>query len=166
MIWEKVDDDSYICNTLLSISINMSNIVRGSKVCAVDDKRRISIPFRMRDVFVGEKDFVLTRGVECCLQLYPRPAWEVVASKLMAMKESMLSPADEKSRFEIRMILQWTEDVRFDVMGRILMTPALIEYAQLNGSALVIGVLDHVEIWSPKEFRKYEERMGGYAAVA
>jgi MraZ protein len=108
----------------------------------IDDKGRLAIPARFRDLFGG--DAVLTRGIDPCLTLYPMPAWRPLADKV-----SSLSISDPDARTFRRMVFAEATVVQFDRQGRILLPPELREYAGLERDAVVVGVNTYVEIWSP-----------------
>jgi MraZ protein len=50
--------------------------------------------------------------------------------------------------------MMWAEDVTFDGQGRIGIPRSLIEHAGVTDRALIIGVLDRIEIWNPDVFAK------------
>ena len=52
----------------------------------------------------------------------------------------------------------WAEEVTLDAQGRIGVPKTLAEYAGITDRALIIGALDHIEIWNPDSFRLYLER--------
>ncbi|GBD15409.1 Transcriptional regulator MraZ [bacterium HR26] len=108
----------------------------------IDEKGRLAIPARFRDLFGGEA--VLTRGIDRCLTLYPMAAWRPLAEKVSA-----LSISDPDARTFRRMVFAEATVVQFDRQGRILLPPELRDYAGLERDAVVVGVNTYVEIWSP-----------------
>jgi MraZ protein len=53
-----------------------------------------------------------------------------------------------------------SSEVEFDKQGRFAVPPAVRDFAQLSGDVLIVGALDHVELWNPAA---YEEKVGAAA---
>ena len=85
----------------------------------------------------------ITRGFEHCLILWPMQEWRLITEKL---RELSLMNAD--SRRLVRLFTSGAADATADRLGRILIPSSLREYAGLSDAAVVVGVLDRVEIWS------------------
>jgi MraZ protein len=49
----------------------------------------------------------------------------------------------------------WAEEVTLDAQGRIGIPRTLADFAGITERALIIGALDHIEIWNPDAFRSY-----------
>ncbi|KKU53171.1 MAG: cell division/cell wall cluster transcriptional repressor MraZ [Candidatus Ryanbacteria bacterium RIFCSPHIGHO2_12_FULL_47_12b] len=125
----------------------------GEYTHAIDTKKRLSIPTRLRKE-LGDRA-VLTRGPDHCLFLYPQSAWERIANKLSALS---LGQAD--TRNFVRFTLSGASEVEFDGLGRITIPENLKQYSRLGNKAVVVGVNDRIEIWSPEgweEIRKKTE---------
>ena len=56
---------------------------------------------------------------------------------------------------DLRMILMWAEEASLDGQGRISLPKALADYAGIGERALIIGSMDHIEIWDPEAFEDY-----------
>ena len=107
----------------------------------LDTKGRLIIPTRFRES-VGE-DFVVTKGLDGCLFVYPQSAWEEFEEKLRAL------PLTRKdARTLVRFFVAGATSVELDKQGRILIPATLREFAGLEKDVVLAGVTNRVEIWS------------------
>lgn len=125
---------------------------RGSYSHTIDHKGRVSIPAKYRRQLSGEADetFVVLRGLESCIALYPADEFRHLDERLRARSFS-----DEATRRYQRMMLVDSRDETLDAQGRVALPPRLIAHAQLTKDVLVVGLLDHLELWNPELFEKY-----------
>jgi MraZ protein len=125
---------------------------RGSYEHSIDHKGRVSIPARFRRQLSGDANdtFVILRGLDTCVALYPADEYRRLEERLRAR-----SFTDETSRRFQRLLLLDSRDETLDAQGRIALPPRLITHAQITKEILVNGVLDHIEIWNPDLFEKY-----------
>jgi MraZ protein len=107
----------------------------------VDDKNRLTLPARFRDAFAG--GVVLTRGLDQCLDAYPRADWDALVEARLAP----LDPFSKEARDLKRFFFSAAADAELDKQGRVLVPPALARHAQLGREVVVAGVHDHLEIW-------------------
>ena len=114
----------------------------------IDEKKRIIIPSKFR-YELGES-FVITRGIDSCLFVYPKTEWVKIVSNL-----NQLSFTKKDVRSFQRFFLSGATECEFDKQGRINITSPLAEYADLNKECIVIGVNDRLEIWSKDNFNKF-----------
>ncbi len=108
---------------------------------SIDSKGRLIIPSKLRDS-LGEH-FVITKGMDGCLFLYPENEWEAFEDKLRT-----LPLTNKKAREFKRFFLGSAVDGEIDKQGRILISTSLRTYANLDKEVVLAGVLDKVEIWS------------------
>ncbi len=107
---------------------------------SIDEKGRLIIPSKFR-FELGEK-FVLTRGLDGCLCVYPQSEWNVLESKLRSL------PLNNKNARTItRFLVSGAAMCELDKQGRILVPTALREYAGLDKDVVVTGNLERIEIW-------------------
>ncbi len=114
----------------------------------IDEKNRLIIPSKFR-YELGEK-FIITRGIDSCLFVYPKTEWVNIVSKL---NELSFTKKDVRS-FQ-RFFLSGATECEFDRQGRISITSPLADYADLKKECVVIGVNDRLEIWSKDSFDKF-----------
>ncbi len=137
---------------------------KGSDTYTVDAKGRVSIPSKMRrNIEPGANlTFVITRGLEKCLYAYPLDEWRQLEETIRSLPQSK-----EQDRFFVRMLMQWSEEVQLDSQFRLLVPRSLMEFSEIEHEVFFIGVLDHIELWNPVNFRKYiESKKETYERVA
>ena len=115
---------------------------------SIDDKGRLIIPSKFREE-LGET-FIVTRGLDGCLFVYPQTEWNSIVSKL---KELPFTKKDARSF--VRFFLSGATVCEFDKQGRINITSPLVGYADLAKECIVIGVNDRLEIWSKDNWEKF-----------
>ncbi len=117
---------------------------------SVDEKGRLIMPAKFREE-LGER-FVVTRGLDNCLFVYPSHEWTVLEQKLKALP---FTKSD--ARAFMRFFFSGAAECEFDKQGRILIPNNLREHARLKREVVVIGVSGRVEIWSQEVWQQYSE---------
>ncbi|MDR0247008.1 MAG: division/cell wall cluster transcriptional repressor MraZ [Burkholderiales bacterium] len=117
---------------------------RGVNPLALDPKGRLAIPTCYREALhlCGEGRLVITVDPSRCLLIYPQPIWEPIQEKLMA-----LSSFDERTRALQRLLVGYADDVTLDSAGRVLVSPALRQYAKLDHRMVLVGQGARFELW-------------------
>ncbi|MWC27451.1 division/cell wall cluster transcriptional repressor MraZ [Paenibacillus sp. MMS18-CY102] len=118
---------------------------------SIDDKGRIIIPSKFRES-LGDT-FIVTRGLDNCLFVYPRSEWSVLEQKLKALP-LMKSDARAITRF----FFSGATECELDKQGRVNLPKHLCEYAKLDKECVVLGVSSRVEIWSKETWAGYYEQ--------
>jgi MraZ protein len=90
---------------------------------------------------------VVTRGIDRCLLVFPRPVWDTLAERI-----SKLPFTERNARNFSRHMFSGAADFVPDRQGRVLIPQGLREYAQLGNEAVVIGLYDRLEIWDPVQW--------------
>ncbi len=110
----------------------------------IDSKNRINIPsiFRKQIHKSDKNRFVITRGIDRCIWVYPLGEWEMIEKEL-----SQLSSLSRTNRTFLRNHLRHAKIVSSDDQGRLILTKSLIEYANILKDITIIGVLNKIEIW-------------------
>ena len=118
---------------------------RGSSYHTIDAKGRIIIPTRFRDVIRGDGTAggLMISRMDSCLVGFPFDEWRKIETKILAMAEKN----DNMRRFR-RVFIGGASECSCDKQDRILVPPLLRQYAQLEKEIVLVGVLDHFEIWS------------------
>lgn len=129
---------------------------RGATSLSLDAKSRIAVPTKHRESLQLEcaGNLVLTAHPHRCLLLYPQPAWEPIQSKLMA-----LSSFDKQSSALQRLLVGFAEDVSLDSAGRVLVSPALRDFAGLGKEIMLVGQGSHFELWGMEAWRAQLEQV-------
>ena len=114
---------------------------------SIDQKNRLSIPVKYRKALspVNNRTFVLTRGFDQCLVLYPLNEWKKVEFQL-----GSLSSIKIKHRNFVRSIVRCAIHSQYDSQGRIAISDNLLKYAKIDKNVTIIGMIKKVELWSPK----------------
>lgn len=113
----------------------------------IDKKGRIIIPAKFRDTLGN--NFYITRGLEGCLYVYSTSSWDIM------MEQYKQIPDTKEKRYFMRLFLSGAVDLEIDSQGRINVPTPLVEYAKLEKDCLIIGVDDHLEIWSKQEWENF-----------
>jgi len=119
---------------------------RGVQHINLDAKGRMAVPSRQRELLsvMSEGHIVLTVDTQApCLALYALPEWERIEADVQALPA--LKPAIK--RFQ-RLVLGYASDLQLDGSGRILIPPALRDYAKLEKRAVLVGQGNKLELWS------------------
>jgi len=117
----------------------------------MDEKGRVSLPAAFRREAEGER-FVLLQWEKPYLTLFPESVWEDVQERLLAYRR-----ADGKAWNYVRGITANAVEVIPDKQGRILIPAWLQEAAGLEGTVVLNGDLDRIEVWNPEEFQRAVE---------
>lgn len=127
---------------------------------SVDAKGRIAVPARFRARL--EDGAFVSRWLDACLAIWSRDAWERLAGKVAALPTVENAGARAFSRFVFASAIE----VDFDAQGRFVLPAYLRESAGLEGEAVVVGSLDHAEIWAPARWDDYRRALEEPEALA
>ena len=117
---------------------------RGSSFHTIDAKGRIIIPARFRNVLsAGGGDGIMVSRMDACLFAYTYEEWGKIETRILSLAEKSVS----MRRFR-RVFVGGAFDCACDKQGRILIPPTLRQYGALERDIVLVGVLDHFEIWS------------------
>ena len=130
--------------------------MKGEYQHTLDAKGRLFIPAKLREE-LGE-GFVVTKGLDECLFLYPQHAWEQLEEKIRRLPMS-------KSRGLQRFFLSSAADVTVDKQGRMIVTSVLRSYAGLEHEVTIIGVGERAEIWDRQAWENYNSEMDAGSIV-
>ena len=121
---------------------------RGSSFHTIDEKGRIIIPARFRDVLkAGGGDGVMVSRLDKSLFAYTFDEWSKIENKILSLAEK----SGNMRRFR-RVFVGGAFECICDKQGRILIPPSLRQYSELEKEIVLVGVLDHFEIWSRKNW--------------
>ncbi|TAL70278.1 MAG: division/cell wall cluster transcriptional repressor MraZ [Bacteroidetes bacterium] len=137
---------------------------KGKEIHSVDSKGRVNLPAKMRKIVSPDANdnFTVIRGLDKCIEVYPSDIW-----KLKEARFEELDQYEPESRYFLRKLLMWSEEVDLDGQQRIILPKKLMEYAEIDNKVVIIGVGDHIEIWNPEVFDKYIEGSGeSFEAIA
>lgn len=116
----------------------------------IDKKGRIIIPSKLRDEFHGK--LIVTRGFDGCLNAYTCEQWELIYQQLLKLPSTK-----KEARMFVRMLTSKATECEIDNQGRILIPSSLIELAEIKKECLIIGAVNHIEIWSKENWTRMNE---------
>ncbi len=140
-------------------------MLRGSSFHTIDNKGRLIIPARFRQ-FIKSKDGdgVMISRMDNCLVAYPFKEWRNLENKILSLAET----SENMRRFR-RVFIGGAFECSCDKQDRILIPQSLRQYGDLDKEIVLVGVLEHFEIWArqkweqenialEKDFKKEEVR--------
>jgi len=147
----------------------MTNFI-GEFDCKLDAKGRLMVPSGLRKQLSPEanESFVVNRGFEKCLVLYPKNDWDRVSAEVNQLNQYV-----KKNRDFIRYFYRGATELGLDGTGRILLPKRLQEYGAIGKEVVLFAYSDRIEIWNkevydglltdePEDFANLaEEVMGG-----
>ncbi len=128
---------------------------RGLSFHTIDEKGRIIIPSRFRDVVrAGGHNGVMMSMMDKSLFAYTYEEWNKIEQKVLDMAEK----SESMRRFR-RIFIGGAHEVLSDKQGRVLIPPTLRQYANLEKEIVMVGVLDHFEIWSRVNWERENQEL-------
>ena len=123
----------------------------GEYEVTLDSKGRFLLPIAVKKQLGGEETngFVINRGFEICLTLFPMKNWEKTVEDI-----SDLSDYDVEARQFRRYFLNGAVTVEFDGAGRLLLPKSLIEYAGLKKDVVLVCAFKKIEIWDKVKYQQ------------
>jgi len=124
----------------------------------MDEKGRVSLPSRFRDVLSTQADsrLVLTTNVDPsgqCLVAYPLAEWQTFQERIATL------PQFDESVIRLkRLHIAGATESSTDRQGRILIPPVLREYAGLKAQVLFAGLGSNIEIWDRTRWEEERTR--------
>ncbi len=128
---------------------------RGSSFQTIDIKGRLKIPTRFLGTIKksGSNTIIVSRMDEC-LVAYTQAEWFKIETKILTLSEKSAS----LRRFR-RIFIGGAFECNFDKQSRILIPPMLRQYAQFKKDIVLVGVLNHFEIWSRNRWEDENSRL-------
>lgn len=147
----------------------MANFI-GEFECKLDAKGRLMMPSGLRKQLdpAAQESFVLNRGFEKCLVLYPKNEWEGISAEVNKLNQYV-----KKNREFIRYFYRGATELGLDAMGRLLLPKRLLGYAGVEKQVVLFAYSNRIEVWDkdvydnlltdePDDFADLaEEVMGG-----
>ncbi|HEX5654131.1 MAG TPA: division/cell wall cluster transcriptional repressor MraZ [Chitinophagaceae bacterium] len=126
----------------------------GEFEATLDAKGRFLLPAGFKKQLPEEEvsRFVINRGFEKCLALYPVKNWEPLFADI-----SRLNDFDPKVREFRRYFLNGATFVEPDSAGRLLVPPNLKEHAGLEKDIVLVAAVNKIEIWDSNKYKQFFE---------
>lgn len=129
---------------------------QGASQLTLDAKGRVAIPAKHRDALstLSGGRLVLTAHPHRCLLLYPEPAWEPKRDEVL--RKSSFEP---RAALLKRLLVGFAQEESMDAEGRVLVSPSLRQFAQLEKQVWLVGQGSHFELWSDEGWSSQLEKM-------
>lgn len=132
---------------------------QGAAALSLDAKGRLTVPSRHRDALQASSasaasSLVLTAHPDGCLLLYPEAAWEPIRDRVMVFPSL-------DARFSVwkRLLVGFAEEVEIDAAWRVLISPELRKFANLEKPVMLVGQGSHFEIWNHDVWEKQLQQL-------
>jgi MraZ protein len=119
----------------------------------LDEKGRLTVPARFRDLLVPDGAYVM-QGFDHNLVVLPSGSFESLSHRINSM-----SMTDPTARLLRRLLFSSADRVDVDRAGRILIPQFLRDANDLQNSVVVVGNGDYFEIWTPEEWAVQTEQL-------
>jgi MraZ protein len=126
----------------------------GEYEATLDSKGRFLLPAAIKKQIAeeGSDQFIINRGFEKCLSLYPSSNWEPIFNEI-----SKLNDFDPKVRAFRRYFLNGATKMELDSAGRLLVPPNLKEHAGLEKDIVLVSAVNKIEIWDKIKYQQFFE---------
>ena len=126
----------------------------GEYESTIDTKGRFLLPsgFKKQIPETEAASFVLNRGFEKCLTVYPIQSWTPIYEKISALNDF-----DPKVREFRRHFLNGAMQIELDTAGRILLPKNLMEHAGLEKDIVLVSAVNKLEIWDKNKYQQFFE---------
>lgn len=131
-----------------------TTVFAGTYSRTLDEKHRIVVPKAIRDPLegTGSKVVYLGPGTETTIQIFTQQTLEAMGEKL-----DHASQGPDQRVFS-RLFFAQVQPTEIDSQGRIRLPPELKAWAKIESEVVLIGVRDHIEVWSASTWREYLEK--------
>jgi MraZ protein len=119
----------------------------------IDAKGRLIVPSRLREELDANK-VVLTMWMDGCVAMWSGTGWDKTEQRLLAQRS-----ADRASRSSVRALSSSAYQDDVDKQGRIIVPQHLREHAGIDRDVIVVGAIDHGELWSPQRWQEEQNRV-------
>lgn len=128
---------------------------RGSSFHNLDPKGRLIIPARFRDVLrQSSVDGLMISTMDGALSCYTFEEWRKIEERLL----NLPAKSEHMRRFR-RIFIGGAHECLLDKQGRILIPPSLRQQAGLQKEVVLVGVLDHFEVWAKEIWAQEDEKL-------
>lgn len=127
-------------------------LLTGTFPRSLDEKLRVAIPKPLREALGCHRGGTLfvAPGTDQSLSLYTEEGFQRLASRL-----AQASPTRQSVRAYTRLFYARAQRVELDRQGRVRIPAELAELAGLTREAVLLGVQDHLELWSAQRWQEY-----------
>jgi MraZ protein len=126
---------------------------RGQFDFSLDAKNRLNVPAKFRPAF--SDGVVLAKALEPCVAIWAPRAFEAWTDSFL----SNLNPVSAERRKLTRYFTGNSWDVELDSAGRVTLNAPLLGHAGISREVVVIGNLDHIEVWDRERWTRDQETL-------
>lgn len=150
---------------------NMTQFI-GEFECKVDPKGRIAVPAGLKKQLPQQMQdkFVINRGIEKCLVLYPFNEWQIISAEV-----NKLNLYNRKNREFARYFFRGATELILDATNRLNLPKQLLDYAGIDKDLVLFAYSNRIEVWSqanydnlmsdePEDFSALAEEVMGKSA--
>lgn len=123
----------------------------------LEDKGRLSLPAKFREI---SKDWIVTRGLDGCLFLLQESNFKKELEKI-----AQSSFTKKANRDLVRLMTNEAAELVTDENGRVNLPDYLIKFAKLEKNVVIVGSLNHLEVWDQNKYHDYIDQIEGQAEV-
>jgi MraZ protein len=126
----------------------------GEYEVTLDAKGRFLLPAGIKKQLPEDAgdQFVIARGFEKCLTLYPKKNWDPILAEL-----SKVSEYKAENREFLRYFTMGATLSDLDSAGRMLIPPNLKAHAGLDKDVVLVSVINKIEIWDKSKYQQFLE---------
>jgi MraZ protein len=126
----------------------------GEYEVTLDAKGRFLLPVGIKKQLPEDAgdQFVIARGFEKCLTLYPKKNWDPILAEL-----SKVSEYKAENREFLRYFTMGATLGELDSAGRMLIPPNLKAHAGLEKDIVLVSVINKIEIWDKSKYQQFFE---------
>lgn len=121
----------------------------GEFECKLDPKGRVMLPAGLKKQLSPEAQdrFVINRGFEKCLVLYPLNEWKVISEEV-----NQLNLYAKKNREFARYFFRGATELSMDTTNRLLLPKPLLDYASIDKDLVLFAYSNRIEVWSKANY--------------
>ncbi len=121
----------------------------GEYECRLDDKSRIILPSALKKQISPEArdKFVINRGFEGCLVLYPQNVWDETTAKMNSLNLFV-----KDNRQFVRAFNNGATPLSLDSQNRLLLPKSLLDFAAIDREIILFAYSDRIEVWNKKTY--------------
>jgi MraZ protein len=160
-VWEKVGESRYL---YAGFQTHWMTRFLGEYDCKLDGKGRFALPAALRKQVPQEAAdrFVINRGLDQCLNLYPKNEWDIITEEI-----NRLNPYEKDNRDFIRFFYRGALELSLDNAGRLLIPKRLQEYAGIDKDIVLFAHTNKIEVWSQEAYdTQLDREPEDFAALA
>ena len=117
----------------------------------LEENGRLSLPKKLRQ---QQENWVITRGLDGCLFILSKEQFQ---SQLAQISHGSLTK--KANRDLLRLMTNEATELQVDTNGRVTLPNYLIDFAQLKKQIVIVGILDHLEVWDQDRYHHYIDQL-------